>query len=101
MVYLTSGAQAPAVPGPGAVILMGLGIVFLGLICIILLITLMSAIVRRFSGKEEAQAAAPKKAEAPAEIPNRGEFVAAVSAAVAEDLGTDISKIRIVSIRRL
>ena len=49
--------------------------------------------------------AAPVPAAAPAartdEIPNRPEFVAAVSAAIAEELGTDINKIQIVSIKKI
>ena len=34
-------------------------------------------------------------------IPNRGEVVAAVSAALAEELGTDVSAIRILSFQRV
>lgn len=93
-----------AAPGPGTVILLGLGIVFLGLACIIALLYLMGWIVGLADKKKKAEpAAAPEKSavEAEAEIPNRGEFVAAVSAALAEELGSDITKIRIVSIRRL
>lgn len=89
-----------AAPGPGTVILLGLGIVFLGLICIIALLYLMGWLVGLADKKKKAEPAAEKSA-AEAEIPNRGEFVAAVSAALAEELGSDITKIRIVSIRRL
>ncbi len=35
------------------------------------------------------------------EIPNRQEFVAAVSAAIAESMGKDISAIRILSIKKM
>ena len=35
----------------------------------------------------------------PAKIENRGEVIAAISAAIAEDCGTDISRIRILSVR--
>ena len=91
-----------AAPGPGTVILLGLGIVFLGLACIILLLYLMGWLVGLADRKKkEAPAALETPAEEETVIPNRGEFVAAVSAALAEELGSDITKIRIVSIRRL
>ena len=47
--------------------------------------------------KEEIVPAAAKEEE----IPDRQEFVAAVSAAIAEELGTDVSAIRILSIKRM
>lgn len=89
--------------GPGTVILMGLGIVFFGLIVIIALISLMSWIVR-LATKEKPVKKATSNEENEADFPeiaNKDEFVAAVSAAIAEDLGEDISKLRIVSIRRI
>ena len=84
------------------VVIMGVGIVFLGLLSIVILTTIMSAVIRAFEGKkkEEAPAAAPA-AVAAAPIANRGELVAAIAACVAEDLGTDVSGIRIVSIKAL
>ena len=90
------------------VVAMGMGTVFIGLICIILLIKVMSLIINGVAKDEAAKPAAPVAAPAatapapvPTEIPNRAEFVAAVSAAIAEDLGTDISKIQIISIKRI
>ena len=83
------------------VVAMGMGTVFIGLICIILLIKIMSLIINGVAKDEVAKPAAPAAAPVPAEIPNRAEFVAAVSAAIAEDLGTDISKIQIVPIKRI
>ena len=91
------------------VVAMGMGTVFIGLICIILLIKLMSLVINGVAKEEVAKpaasapvvASAPAAAPVPAESPNRAEFVAAVSAAIAEDLGTDISKIQIVSIKRI
>jgi sodium pump decarboxylase gamma subunit len=80
------------------VCLMGLGIVFLGLICIIALTYLMSAVCKVNPQKtaELPVAAAPAAPE-----PNRQELVAAVSAALAENLGTDITGIRILSMKKL
>jgi len=81
------------------VCLMGMGVTFIGLICLIFLTKLMGAILSKVGGKEEAAAkAAPAAKES---IPNRGEMIAAVSAAVAEELGTDVSAIRIHSFRKI
>lgn len=115
---LTAAAEkAPADYSNLFVVLMGLGTVFVGLICIIVLCTISGAVIQAIEGKKKikqpqddvkAPAAAPAAAPvaaAPARtvipcdnIPNRGAFVAAVSAALAEDLGTDVSSIRIMSI---
>ena len=84
----------------GFVVLMGIGTVFFGLICIIVLSYVMSAICR-VNGKQPVTAGA---AAAPAQIdsiPNRQAMIAAVSAAIAEDLGTDLTGIRILSVKKL
>lgn len=85
---------------------LGVGIVFFGLICIVVLCSIMSAIFKRFSKNEEKSETAV--ASAPAAVPavqepiaNKQEFIAAVSAAIAEEMGTDISAIRIKSIKRI
>ena len=80
-------------------------IVFIGLICLIALIALMGKIMKSITGKS-AQNEAPARTAAPAPvaqetIPNRGELVAAISAALAEELGTDVKAIRIHSIKRV
>ena len=85
---------------------LGLGTVFVGLICIIVLCKLMSAICTKFSKKpvQPAVTAAPvvaPAAPATAAIPNRQAFIAAVSAAIAEEMGTDVSKIRILSVQKI
>ncbi len=99
------------------VVLMGLGTVFVGLICIIVLCSISGAIIQAIESKKKSNpqndVTAPAKATAPVavapatpartvvpcdNIPNRGAFMAAVSAALAEDLGTDVSSIRILSI---
>ena len=73
------------------VCLMGMGTVFFGLICLIVLTTLMSAIC----GRGHVPAAPPAPAE------DRQALAAAIAAAVAEDLGTDITGIRILSLKKL
>lgn len=94
------------------VCLMGMGTVFFGLTCLIILTMIMGRICGR-GGKQDASApipAAPAAAPvAPAAAPvvsaapevDQQELVAAVSAALAEELGTDITGIRILSIKKL
>ena len=79
------------------VCLMGMGTVFFGLICLIGLTKLMSAVC----GKGQASPAADQNQQTLPPEPIRPEMVAAVSAAIAEELGTDITGIRIRSIKRL
>ena len=74
------------------VVLMGLGTVFAGLLCIILLVSLMSWVCTRTAGAQTPPKAAVPAAPAAAE---------AVSPAIAEDLGTDVSAIRIVSMKKV
>ena len=85
------------------VILMGIGTVFFGLICIILLTTAMSAICRSMGDRTPAPAApAPAAPAAKVDaIPNRQAMVAAIAVAVAEEMGTDPAGIRILSIKKL
>lgn len=82
------------------VCLIGIGTVFVGLICIIFLCAIMSYLCRRANKEKEVEKAPAK--EAPSiNIPNRQEFIAAVSAALAEDLGESVSAIRILSVKRV
>lgn len=82
------------------VCLMGMGTVFFGLVCLIALTTLLG----KLCGQQPATAApavtsAPAPAAAPA--PSQPELLAAISAAIAEELGTDITGIRILSIKKV
>ena len=90
----------PSIP---FVILMGVGVVFIGLICIILLTTVMSAICRSMGDKTPAPAAPAPAAPAAqtAAIPNRQAMIAAIAVAVAEEMGTDPAGIRILSVKKL
>jgi sodium pump decarboxylase gamma subunit len=98
-------ATATALPS-WFVVVMGMGIVFLGLICIVILCTIMSKVVRTFDKKTETAGtavSAPATAPVPAEEPiaNRQELVAAISVALAEELGKDVSAIRILSLKKV
>ena len=89
----------PSIP---FVILMGVGVVFIGLICIILLSMAMSAICRSMGDKTPAPApAAAAPAASAGNILNRQALVAAIAVAVAEEMGTDPAGIRILSIKQL
>lgn len=88
----------------GFVCLLGIGTVFVGLISIIILCKIIGWCCQR--GVKQSNADAPAAVSAPAapitaEIPNRRETVAAIAAAIAEETGSDISAIRILSIERL
>ncbi len=98
---------------PAFVIAFGLAIVFIGLICIVILCNIMNLVYDILAKTKESGASpAPEKTEssksvaptvqAPiAEIPNREEFIAAVSAAIAEEEGTSLAAIRILSVKPL
>ena len=106
---LTTAAPVVQAVVPGAdiptwfVVVLGMVIVFIGLICLIALMSFMGAIMKKVNAKHEtaAEAAAPAAVPAEADIPNRGELVAAISVALAEELGKDVKAIRIHSIKRV
>ena len=83
------------------VCLMGICTVFIGLICIIILVSVMSNVVRRTDKKTAAAAIPAPAAVAPAASAFTPELVAAVAAAIAEDMGSDVSAIRIVSMKKI
>jgi len=73
------------------VCMMGMGTVFFGLTFLIAITYFMSFLCKSEKSPPAADAAAPIQPE----------VVAAISAAVAEELGTDITGIRILSIKKL
>ena len=85
------------------VVIIGVGTVFAGLICIVLL----CKIIGLFCGKSKTTektvtvAPAPQVQVAAQPIENRQQIIATVSAAVAEELGTDVSAIRILSFKKI
>jgi len=91
---------AIAEPNIVFVILMGMCTVLLGLTCIVFLCMLMSYVVSKLAKPDAPSKAVPAPA-APAAIENRGELVAAIAAAVAEELGADVSAIRILSLKKI
>lgn len=87
-------------PSTSVVVVVGLGVVFLGLILIILACKIMSAIVAPSQKKEQEPIATNNTVTSEA-IENKGEVTAAIAAAVAENLGKDVSAIRIHSIKKI
>lgn len=85
------------------VVVLGIGVVFVGLICIVLLCKIVSAFCMLGEGKKKDNTApVPNTVAAKAQpIQNRQEIIAAVSACIAEELGTDISAIRILSFKKI
>ena len=84
------------------VVVLGIGTVFVGLIAIIVLCYIMSALVKLFEkGKktESVQSVAPLANNAP--IQNKQEIIAACCAVIAEELGTEANNIRVKSFKRI
>ena len=79
------------------VCLMGMGTVFFGLICIVALCYLMSAVCRR----TERRKAAPAAPAVPGGNGEQGETGEDLSTTPEEEKGTDISGIRILSLKKL
>ena len=89
---------------PLFVTLMGIGTVFFGLICIIVLTTVMGSVLKSNAKPAPAPAAAPKSAAPAAPAVNTAkeqEILAAVIAAVTEDLGPSASRMQITSINKI
>jgi len=80
------------------VCLMGLGTVFFGLSCLIALTALMGRVCGHI---RQTSPSVPVPVPPAAPERNQQELVAAVSAALAEELGTDITGIRILSMKKI
>ena len=105
--FLFAGLNSEDIIYALIVSVIGVSVVFVGLACIIGLVELMTVICNKLlekGGAKKANAPAPAVASAPVSsgaIENRGEILAAVCAAVAEEEGTDISAIRVISFKKL
>lgn len=86
------------------VVLLGVGTVFVGLICLIILCKIIGAfcsIKNTDKSETNAQSVGLSPVSKPETIQNRSEIIAAVSAVIAEELGTDVSAIRILSFKKI
>ena len=86
------------------VCLMGMGTVFVGLICIVVICKIMGLLMKGSSKKEAksettAPASAPVAANQP--IENKQVIIAGICAVIAEELGTDVSNIRVLSFKKV
>jgi len=87
----------------GLVVGLGIGTVFVGLIAIIVLCYIMSAVVKLFEkGDKKGNAPSVQSAQSSnAPIANKQELVAASCAVIAEELGTDVKNIKVLSFKRV
>lgn len=88
------------------VCIMGIAVVFAGLIVLIGLVYLMNFVCDKVfkskgASKSQNQQQAVVTQQTSDVIPNREELVAAICAAIAEEEGTDISAIRVLSIKKV
>lgn len=82
------------------VVCTGIGTVFIGLILIILLCKVVSICCNAFIKPAREDSVAPPITKNDT-VENRQEILAAVCAACAEDMGTDVSALRVVSFKKL
>ena len=113
MGILSTALAATGEPSLAFVCMLGICVVFVGLICIIGIIMIMNILCTGLlrekkekapeakSDSPAASAPAANIAPAAAPIENKQEIVAAVCAAVAEENGTDISAIRVISFKKI
>lgn len=84
------------------VVVMGVGTVFVALICIIVICQIMGLFFKNANKTKAKTVAAKPVAQAQSTvIENRQEIIAAVTAACAEEMGKDISAIRVISFKKI
>ena len=81
------------------VVVMGVGVVFVGLVLIILICKIMGLFFIKSTKVKSNTPAAAVATSTP--IENRQEIIAAVTAACAEEMGTDIAALRVISFKKL
>ena len=86
---------------PLFVTLMGIGTVFFGLICIIFLTMAMGAMLKGKEKAPAAAAAAPVAVPAPKPQGMQPEIVAAITAALSEEIGIPSHSMNIVNIKKI
>ena len=94
-------ADAAADPNMGVVAGLGIGTVFAGLVVMVVILTIMNAIFSMIKPKQTAKTETNTTIADSADEKMDDETVAAVSAAIAETLGRDVSGIRITSIKKI
>ena len=97
------GAEDPSIL---LVCALGIGVVFVGLALLVGIVSIMNAFFRNAKETPQTQTppvttAAPTAEAQSAPIENKQELIAAICAAIAEENGTDISAIRVLSFKKL
>ncbi len=84
------------------VVLLGIGTVFVGLLGLVILCKILGAVcnIKKQSQIQTSTKTLPTAASSTV-IENRQEIIAAVSAVLAEELGTDVSALRILSFKKI
>ena len=82
-------------------VVLGIGIVFCGLVVIILVCSLMGALAKEKPAVESAVAQPEEAVEPKVVIEAEPEVVVALSAVIAEDMGVDATDFRIISIEKI
>lgn len=85
------------------VCLMGMGTVFIGLICIVVICSIISSVIRLFAKKSSVAVAQVANAAPVTALPiqDKQAIIAGTCAVIAEELGTDVSNIRVLSFKRV
>ena len=84
----------------GLVLGMGIGTVFIGLICLILICYVTGAICKLFAKNTDVAEKNPTPPVSAAPIQNKQEVLAAACAVIAEEIGTEANNIKVVSFKR-
>lgn len=88
-------------PSTSFVVILGIATVFIGLVGLVILCKLLSFFCNMSGNKSKTETNANPTLPNKQVIENRQEIIAAVSAALAEELGTDVSAIRILSFKKI
>ena len=80
---------------------LGFGTVFVGLIAIIILCKIVSFFCKGTNKNTTTKQSVSVPTVIPQKIENRQEIIAAVTAAIAEELGTDIKALRVLSFKKI
>ncbi len=83
------------------VVVLGIGVVFIGLIAIVILCKIMSAFCKDSDKNDTVQQSVTVPPVQNAPIQNRQEILAGVCAVIAEELGTDIEALKVISFKKI
>jgi len=86
------------------VVILGIVLIIIGIISLVLLSKLITLVNKKSEGFNNTIVGSENNVlvgDNNFEVPNRQEFIAALSAAIAEDMGTDISGLRILSVKKI